>query len=84
MSTLGPTREVSIAIGPSVNALEWIASEEGRGKAGLNDLAKLKRFPSPLKGGMDWEGEDPGGPQGRKPAGSIRRTWLPRAVNSRP
>ena len=22
--------------------------------------------------------------QGRKPAGSIRRTWFPRAVNSRP
>jgi len=43
MSTFGPTREVSIAIGPSVNALKLIViwrGVSGLMKAGFNDIVK--------------------------------------------
>ena len=42
-----------MAIGPSVNALGWIATRDGREAARLNDFAKLGRSPSTLQGGMD-------------------------------
>jgi hypothetical protein len=54
LSALGPTREVSIAIGPSVNALRLFAIGDGMEEGGLNDLAKLKKFPSTLDRGMGW------------------------------
>jgi hypothetical protein len=41
-----------MAIGPSVNALEWIAIGDGREEVRMNEFAKPKCSPSRLPGGM--------------------------------